>query len=40
MVNGVRTCDEQSRYCFDTKLDGDSEYMYPTCTPPGGTAVK
>lgn len=33
-VNGVWTCPEQIRHCFDKKLDGDDAYIYETCQEP------
>lgn len=31
---GKRVCPEQTRHCFDAKLDGDTQYIYPTCGEP------
>jgi hypothetical protein len=38
-VNGKWTCPEQIRHCFDMKLDGSDEYIYPSCQEPGKPKV-
>ncbi len=33
IISGKYTCEEQTKYCFDGKVDGDETYKYASCSP-------
>ena len=34
LTNGEYNCEEQVRNCYDGILDGDTDYIYDTCSKP------
>lgn len=39
LINGTYTCQEQTRYCFDWKMDGESAYKLTECSQQTTTPV-